>query len=148
MGVLPDPDKVTATRKIRTPENVSDICRFLGMYNQLSKFVPNLADETKPLRDLLHKDCLWTWECPQQDTLEKLKRLLSSTPVLVLYDPNARTTVSADASSHGLGAVLLQEQANGDVKKVSYISRSLFPTKEPYVLFGPYSHSKDKYYHI
>ena len=32
-----------------TPENVSDIQHFLGMYNQLSMFVPNLADETKPL---------------------------------------------------------------------------------------------------
>ena len=54
-GVHPNPDKVSAIKKIGTPENVSDIRRFLGMYNQLSKFVPtcNLADETKPLRDLL-----------------------------------------------------------------------------------------------
>ena len=42
---------------------VSDIQRFLGMYSKLSKFVPNLADETKPLRDLC-KDCPWTWEHP------------------------------------------------------------------------------------
>ena len=91
------------------------------MYDQLSKFVPNLVNETKPLRDLLRKDYPWTWEHPQQDALKKLKRLLSSTPVLVLYDPNTRTTVSADASSHGLGAVLLQEQVNGDAKPVSYI---------------------------
>ena len=59
--------------------------------------------------------------------------LLFSTPVLALYDPNARTTVSADAFSHGLGAVLLQEQANEDVKPVSYISRSLSWTEERYV---------------
>ena len=51
---------------------------------------------------------------------------------LVLYDPNARTTVSADASSHGLEVVLLQEQANGNVKPVSYISRSLSPTEKRY----------------
>ena len=84
------------------------------------------------MRDLLRKDCPWTWERPQQDALEKLKRLLSSIPVLALYNPNARTIVSADASSHGLGAVLLQEQTNGDVKPVSYISRSLSPTEERY----------------
>ena len=40
--------------------------------------------------------------------------------------------VSADSSSHGLGAVLLQEQANGDVKPVFYISRLLSPTEEQY----------------
>ena len=61
-----------------------------------------------------------------------MKTLPSSTPVLALYDPNARTIVSADASSHGLGAVLLQEQANGNIKPVSYISRSLSPTEEQY----------------
>ena len=94
------------------------------------KFLPNSADETKPLRDLLQKDCPWMWKCPQQDALEKLKRLLSSTPVPALYDPNARTTVSTDVSSHRLGALLLQEQANKDVKPVSYISRSLFPMEE------------------
>ena len=72
-GVHPDTIKISTIRKIRTPEYVSDICRFLGMYNQLSKFAPNLADETKPLRDLLRKGCPWTWERPQQDVLEKLK---------------------------------------------------------------------------
>ena len=64
--------------------------------------------------------------------LEKLRRLLSSTPVLAVYDLNTRTTVSADASSHGLGTVLLQEQVNGDVNPVSYISRLLSPTEEQY----------------
>ena len=91
-----------------------------------------MEDETKLLRDLLCKDCPWTWEHPQQDALEKLKRLLTSTPVLALYDSNSRTTVSADASGNGLGPVLLQEQANGDTKPVSYISRSLSPMEERY----------------
>ena len=50
----------------------------------------------------------------------------------MLYDLNARTTLSTDASSHGLGAVLLQEQVNGYVKPVSYISRSLSLTEERY----------------
>ena len=80
----------SAIRKIGTPENVSDIGHFLRMYNQLSKFVPNLT-ETKPLKDLICKDCPWTWEHTQQDVLEKLKTSLSSTPVLKLNDPNART---------------------------------------------------------
>ena len=58
--------------------------------------------------------------------------LLPCTPVQALYDPNARTTVSADASSPRHGALLLQEQANGNVKPFSCISRSLTPTEERY----------------
>ena len=132
-GVYLDPDKVSAIRKIGTPEDVSDLLHFLRMYIQLIKFVPNLTDETKPLRDLLRRNCPWMRECSQQDALEKLTRLLFSTPVLALYDPDARTTVSTDVSRNGFGAVLLQEQANGDVKPVSCISRSLSPTEKWYV---------------
>ena len=65
LGVHPNPELVSAIRKIVTPENVSDTRSFLGMYNQF--LVPNLGDETKLLKDLHRKDCPWMWECPQQD---------------------------------------------------------------------------------
>ena len=60
------------------------------------------------------------------------ERLLSSTPVLALYNLNTKTIVSADASRDRLGAVLLQEQMIGDLKPVSYISRLPSTTKEQY----------------
>ena len=131
-GVHPDPNKVSAIKNVPVPQSVSEIRRFLGMVNQQSKFIPNLADKTKPLRDLLLKDCQWIWNHQQQDSFDTVKKLLLTAPALALYDPNARTIVSADASSYGLGAVLLQEQKNGDVKPVAYISRSLSPVEERY----------------
>ena len=91
--------------------------------------MPSLAEGIKPLRDLLRKDNVWTWGQPQQESFNELKELLSSTPVLALYDLNSKTFGSADASSHGLGAVLLQEQGDGAVKPVSYISRLLSLTE-------------------
>ena len=131
-GINPDPNKVLAIKNVGIPGNVSYIRHFLGITNQLSKFIPNLADKTKPLRDLMCKDYTWTWEQLQQKAFDKIKELLSNAPVLTLYDPNVKTAISADASSYGLGAVLLQEQANGDIKPISYISRSLSPTKVRY----------------
>lgn len=52
-GVKPDPDKVSAVVNMEAPQNVSELRRFLGMVNQLGKFVPNLATVTEPLRALL-----------------------------------------------------------------------------------------------
>ena len=55
-GIRPDPEKVTAIRNVRVPTSVGEIRRFLGTVNQMSKFAPNLADVTKPLRDLLVRE--------------------------------------------------------------------------------------------
>ncbi len=50
---------------------------------------------------------------------------------LALYDPKARTKVSADASSYGVGAVLLQ-QVDTDWKPIAYASRSMTETERRY----------------
>ena len=60
------------------------------------------------------------------------KSALTKSPALALFDPNLETTVSADASSYGLGAVLLQTQANGERRPVTYVSSSMTPTESRY----------------
>ena len=42
-GIQPNPEKVEAILDIPIPANVGDIRRFLGVTNQMSKLVPNLA---------------------------------------------------------------------------------------------------------
>ena len=51
--------------------------------------------------------------------------------ILALYDPNAETTVCADASSHGLGAVLLQKVHN-NWHPITYASRSMTSAESRY----------------
>ena len=131
-GIRPDPDKIVAIQDVPTPGNVGDLRRFLGMVNHLSKFSPNLAQKTTPLRELLNKKNEWVWGEPQRQAFEDVKEALVMSPVLSLFDQNCDTIVSADASSHGLGAVLLQKQPGGEWKPVSYISRSLTPTERRY----------------
>ena len=58
-GIKLDPDKVYTVVNITVPLNVSDLCRFLGIVNQLGKFLPNLATVTEPLRDLLSAQSNW-----------------------------------------------------------------------------------------
>ena len=101
------------------------------MANQLGKFIPNLSTVTQPLRDLLQKKNQWTWGPSQQRAFDLVKDELSKTPVLALYDQNRETTVSADASSYGLGAVLRQ-RTNGTLHPVAYASRAMTPTEQRY----------------
>ena len=131
-GVRPDPDKVSAIVNFKTPTCVGDIRRLLGMTNQLGKFSPHLTDITKPLRELLLKDNHWYWGQSQQKAFEDIRHEISTRPVLALYNPSKPTTVSADASSFGLGAVLVQEQNNGERRPVAYASRSMTPIEQRY----------------
>ena len=135
-GICPDPDKLAAIQKVKTPANVADIRRFLSMVNQLSKFSPNLTDETHPLRELLLQYREWVWGHPQQRTFDRIKKLLTNTPVLAHFNLNAQTILSADTSSFRLGAVLQQRRASGEVKPVAFISRSMTPTEQRHAQIG------------
>ena len=131
-GIRADPDKVQAIQDMKEPENITELRRFLGMTTQLSKFTPHLSETTKPLRDLLSTKNTWTWSEPQQKAFQQIKKQLSSTPVLALYHPDRLTTVSADSSSFGLGAVLTQKQPDATWRPVAYCSRSLSNTEQRY----------------
>ena len=126
-GIRPDPDKVSAIVHFSTPESVGDVRRFLGTVNQLSKFSPNLAEMTQPMRELLVKENAWVWGEPQRKSFKKVKQVLTNSPVLAL-----ETVLSADASSFGLGAVLMQIHTSGDLPPVAYISRAITPTERRY----------------
>nr|XP_055068361.1 uncharacterized protein LOC129450004 [Misgurnus anguillicaudatus] len=88
-GVKPDPEKTRAVQEMDPPKNVSELRSFLGMVNQLGRFLPNLAEKDKVLRDLLSKKNHWYWGTEQQAAFDHLKTELSSTPVLALYNPNS-----------------------------------------------------------
>ena len=68
-----------------------------------------MSEISAPLRLLLEKDISWHWEEKQKEAFKKLKELASGTPVLAYYYSDKEVVLNVDASSFGLGAVLLQE---------------------------------------
>ncbi|XP_077550696.1 uncharacterized protein LOC144163904 [Haemaphysalis longicornis] len=131
-GISPDPDKVAAIKRLPAPEDLSGVRRLLGLVNHVGRFLPNVSDVTAPIRALLQKNSEWTWGPSQQSAFGKLKELLCSERCVATYNTQYKTTVSADASSFGLGAVLLQEQPSGERRAVAFASRSLTSAETRY----------------
>lgn len=86
-GIKADPAKLSAIKQMGPPQDALEIRSYLGMVNRLEKFFPRLAEQTKPLRDLLHDDTTWHWGEVQQQALEGIEEALTTTPVLVHYNP-------------------------------------------------------------
>ena len=76
-GIQPDPSKIEAINRMEAPTDVAGARRLLGTVNQLGKFIPNLAQITQPIRELLVKSNQWMWEEPQQTASQRSKKPLS-----------------------------------------------------------------------
>lgn len=127
LGCKIDPERVKAIQNLKEPKNVKELQSLLGMFNYMREFIPNMADITAPLRILLKKSTSWHWSDNHQKTFEKLKSIVSSTPVLQNFDPNKEVTLQVDSSNYGTGCTLLQ-----DSKPVAFASRSLTETEKKY----------------
>ncbi|GBM30130.1 hypothetical protein AVEN_78523-1 [Araneus ventricosus] len=71
-------------------------------------------------------------EALQEAAFQKLMKILSSDPVLMIFDPGKETIATTDASSYGLGATICQKQADGRRSVIAYASRTLTPTESRY----------------
>ena len=126
-GLKPDPAKVQAVNDMPKPSSKEDVRRFLGFITYLGKFLPNLSGESLPLREILKTDVDFFWDAEQEKAFTRLKLLCSQCPVLKYFDTSVPVEVQCDASSKGLGAVLLQQG-----HPIAYASRALTDAETRY----------------
>ena len=120
-GISPTEDKIEAIKPAPRPENTPQLRAFLGMVNYHGKFSSIL----QPLNQLLQRNQEFTWSPQCEDAFNKAKYSLTSSNVLVHFDPNLQVVLECDASQYDIGAVILHRFPNGDDKPIAYASRSL-----------------------
>ena len=125
-GLLMDPAKIDAVRKIRRPETKKDVRSFLGMAGYYRPFIKDFSIVAAPLHALTKakasKEVNWTAEC--EKAFENLKDALTSYPVLRYPDFSRDFVLETDASKTGISAILMQDTPEGRVV-IGYASRLL-----------------------
>jgi len=131
-GVRADPAKMRAVTNYPVPTNVKELRQFLGLTNYYRKFVEHYAHITEPLHNLTRKsDKGYCWDCHCQNAFEKLKKHLTSVPILAYPRFDVPFTVCTDASTTAVGGVLSQVQ-DGLERVIAYWSRQLQKAERNY----------------
>jgi hypothetical protein len=106
----------------RTKKGVRSLC---GCINWLRRYIPKAAKLLKPLSDLTLKGAseVVEWRAAQNEALQQVKTILTTQPVLSLYDVNKEHVLQTDASSEYIGGVLLQREEDGELHPIMYASR-------------------------
>lgn len=130
-----DPTKLDGIAKWPTPAKLKDVQSFLGFCNFYRKFIPHYAELSKPLDNLKRKDQSWNWTLECQVAFEALKAEFLKKPILRLPNPSKPFVLETDASKHAYGAVLMQEDDNGDLHPCGFISKAFNQAERNYQIY-------------
>jgi len=110
-------DKNTAAIKnLAPPKNVKQLKGLISSFSYFRKFIPDFTRTMKSILDLQkgrksgNEKIKWGKE--HEEALEALKKKIIKKPVLQLDDPNKELILQTDASTKGIGAVLLQKDGD------------------------------------
>lgn len=134
-SVLMDPVKVKGILEWPTPTSVKQVRGFLGFGNFYRRFIDHYSDLAKPLNDLTKKNQAFDWTQTCQDAFDTLKQKFTSAPVLIMPDTTKPFLIESDASLYATGAVLRQQDLNGDWHPVAYLSQSLNTAERNYEIY-------------
>jgi transposase InsO family protein len=137
-GIKPLANKVQAVQDWPSLLNVpphklpTEVKRFLGLVGYYRRFIRNMSQIAAPLYNLTKKNSklIWTSDC--EDSFQRLKAALVSSPILSFPDVKGSNFIlDTDASNTGIGGVLSQVQ-NGQEKVIGYYSTVLSDSERNY----------------
>jgi RNase H-like domain found in reverse transcriptase/Reverse transcriptase (RNA-dependent DNA polymerase) len=120
-----DESRAEVVRSISFPRTAKELRSLLGFCNFGRSFYKDFAAITAPSTDCLKKGAKIERNAQTLQAFERLKEIMTSSPVLTMFGPSARHIVEADANGVACGAVLVQIGDDDAEKIVAFASRTL-----------------------
>ena len=121
---------IQANKEFPIPQTLGELQRFLGIINYYRHFLPGIVPKLSPLHAASAgrgKNISWTPQCKK--AFEEAKSALSDCTLLYHPRPNAKTSITVDASDSPIGTQLEQLQRVCWVPIV-FFSRKLSSTEK------------------
>ena len=129
-GLHPHSDKVLAIQQAPKPLNVTQLKSYLGLLLYYGKFLPNLSTLLAPLYQLLGKYDSCKWSSEQESAFQASKELLTSSKLLLHFNPQFPLLLACDVSTYSIGAVLAH--VDGSEQPIGYVSCTLNSAERNY----------------
>jgi dsDNA-binding SOS-regulon protein len=82
-GIEANPLKIKAILDMEAPKNLHQVQQLAGRLAALSRFIDKLGEKDLPFYNLMKKSEKFEWTDEAQESFDNLKRILSTSPVLV-----------------------------------------------------------------
>ncbi|GKB47998.1 putative reverse transcriptase domain-containing protein [Tanacetum coccineum] len=119
-GIHVDPTKIESVKEWASPKTPTEIRQFLGRVGYYRRFIEGFSKIAKPMMKFTQKNMTFNWSEKAEAAFQLLKQKLCSAPILSLPEGSENFVVYYDASSKGLGAILMQRE-----KVIAFVSRQL-----------------------
>ncbi|CAM8975361.1 unnamed protein product [Rhodiola kirilowii] len=130
-GIEVDKSKIDLIKTLPYPSTVRDIQSFLGHAGFYRRFIKDFSKKALPLSTLLQKEVPFEFTNTCKEAFDKLKKALTSTPVIQTPDWKKPFEIMCDASDFAVGAVLGQK-IDKKAGVIYYASRTLDPAQRNY----------------
>jgi len=116
---------------MRSPNTVKEVQQLLGRLTALFRFVPRLAERTRPIVQFLRKGKKFVWDDQCEEIFKQFKEFLTSPAVIQKPRPDNPILVYLAVSEEAVSAALVQE-AEGEKQPVYFVSRTLHSAETRY----------------
>lgn len=127
-----DPEKVHAIQSFPVPKTVRQVRSFLGLTGWYRRFIANYAGVASPITNLLAGKNSFKWSPEAQAAFERLKKCITTAPILAHPDFTKPFIIQCDASGTGVGSVLYQVLDDGLEHPIAYTSKKLNAAQRNY----------------
>ena len=104
-GIKPWKKKIDAVLHLKPPNNIKELCAFLGMVNYYCDMWPCQTHTLAPLTAMTGK-APFQWLPVHQKAFEQMKALISTDALLAYPNPTKPYDVESDASNYQLGSII------------------------------------------